>query len=51
MKISIRFLIILFGVAAADKPASRYGEPKPVETAFFIAGEHINDKKTLNMFP
>ena len=36
MKISIRFLIILFGVAAADKPASRYdGEPKPVETAFY----------------
>ena len=32
MKMAICFLIILFGVVAADKPASRYGEPKPVET-------------------
>ena len=32
MKMSIYFLIILFGMAAAEKPVSRYGEPKPVET-------------------
>ena len=31
MKMSICFLIVLFGVAAADKPGSRYGEPEPVE--------------------
>ena len=32
MNMSICFLIILFGVASADKPTSRYGEPKPVVT-------------------
>ena len=32
MKMSICFLIILFGVALADKPASRYGEPQPIVT-------------------
>ena len=32
MKMSICLLVILFGVAAAAKPAPRYGEPKPVTT-------------------
>ena len=32
MKMSICLLIILFGVAAAEKPAPRYGVPKPVAT-------------------
>lgn len=32
MKMFICFLVILLGVTAADKPESRDGEPKPVET-------------------
>ena len=32
MKMSICFLIILLGVASADKPTSRYGDPTPVVT-------------------
>ena len=32
MKMSICLLVILFGVAAAAKPAPRYGVPKPVAT-------------------
>ena len=45
MKISICFLIILFGVALADKPASRYGEPTPVVTNKPIAYRPVVFKK------